>query len=165
MPVTPFHFGPGAALHAIAPRHVSFLAFCAANVLIDLESLYNLRTDTYPVHQFFHTYVGASLIIAATILLFLGARRFARLLPNIFEWKALTLSQVSIGAAAGAYSHVVLDSIMHADMRPLSPFSNSNILLHIVSVEALHWFCVIVGGIAAAILSARILMQSRANER
>ena len=42
MPITPFHFGPGAALHAISPRHVSFLAFCAANVLTDLESLYFL---------------------------------------------------------------------------------------------------------------------------
>lgn len=42
MPVTPFHFGPGALLHATAPRHVSFLAFCGANVLIDLEPLYYL---------------------------------------------------------------------------------------------------------------------------
>ena len=165
MPVTPFHFGPGAALHAVAPRHVSFLAFCAANVLIDLESFYNLRTDTYPVHQFFHTYVGASLVVVATIVLFRGVRRFAQLLPNVFEWKTLTLSQVSIGAAAGAYSHVVLDSIMHADMAPLAPFSPSNVMLHIVSVEALHWFCVIIGGLAVLILSARIVVQSRANER
>src|SRR4051812_28137487 len=165
MPVTPFHFGPGAALHATAPKHVSFLAFCAANVLIDLESLYNLRTDTYPVHQFFHTYIGASLVLGATIFLFLGVRRVAHLLPNVFEWKTLTLSQVGIGAAAGAYSHVLLDSIMHADMTPLAPFSRSNILLHIISVEALHWSCVIIGGVAMAILSARIIMQSHGNER
>ena len=51
MPVTPFHFGPGAALHAVAPKHVSFLAFCAANILIDLESLYNLRTDILPAEH------------------------------------------------------------------------------------------------------------------
>src|SRR5215212_4971268 len=103
MPVTPFHFGPGAALHAFAPRHFSFLAFCAANVLIDLESLYNLRTNTYPVHQFFHTYVGASLVLAATVCLFLAVRHIAHLLPNVFEWKTLTLPQVATGAAAGAY--------------------------------------------------------------
>ena len=51
-----------------------------------------------------------------------------------------------IGAATGAYSHIVLDSIMHGDMTPLAPFSRSNILLHVVSVEVLHWFCVIIGG-------------------
>lgn len=27
MPLTPFHFGPGALIHSAAPRHVSFLAF------------------------------------------------------------------------------------------------------------------------------------------
>jgi hypothetical protein len=61
MPITPFHFGPGALLHAMAPRHVSFIAFCAANVLIDVESLYNLVNQRHPVHAFFHTYAGATL--------------------------------------------------------------------------------------------------------
>jgi len=42
-------------LQAIAPRHISFLAFCAANVLIDVESLYNLVQRRHPVHAFFHT--------------------------------------------------------------------------------------------------------------
>jgi hypothetical protein len=54
---------------------------------------------------------------------------------------------------------------MHRDMTPLAPFSRSNILLHIVSVEALHWLCVIVGGVGVAILCARIIMESRRNER
>jgi hypothetical protein len=35
----------GAAVHAVAPRYVSFLAFCAANVLIDMETLYFLLTN------------------------------------------------------------------------------------------------------------------------
>ena len=61
MPFTPFHFGPGAALYAMAPRQLSFLAFCAANVLIDVEPLYYMLTDQYPWHRFFHTYVGATL--------------------------------------------------------------------------------------------------------
>ena len=58
MPITPFHFGPGAALHAISPRHVSFLAFCAANVLTDLESLYFLVTGQFPLHRFLHSTSG-----------------------------------------------------------------------------------------------------------
>ena len=62
MPITPFHFGPGAAIHVVAPRHVSFLAFCAANVLIDIEPLYYMLTHQDRLHRFFHTYVGASLV-------------------------------------------------------------------------------------------------------
>ena len=32
MPFTPFHFGAGALVHSVAPKYVSFLAFCGANV-------------------------------------------------------------------------------------------------------------------------------------
>ena len=52
MPVTPFHFGPGALVHALAPRYVSFLAFCAANVLIDVEPGYYMMVGQFPLHRF-----------------------------------------------------------------------------------------------------------------
>lgn len=74
MPITPFHFGPGAALHAGAPRHVSFLAFFSANVLIDLESFINFTYGFEPVHAFFHTYVGASIVVAFIAAVFAGLR-------------------------------------------------------------------------------------------
>jgi hypothetical protein len=124
MPITPFHFGPGALLHAAAPRQVSFLAFCATNVLIDVESLYNLIHQRHPVHAFFHTYVGATLVIAAVILLFLGLRRIASRfwLPNLLGWRELDLKQVATGATLGAYSHVLLDSVMHPDISHLKVF-------------------------------------------
>jgi len=147
MPVTPFHFGPGALFHAIAPKHVSFLAFCIANILIDLESLYNLVHHNHPVHTFFHSYVGATLIVAAVAFLHIVARWFATRfwLPNLLHWRDLVTRQVIIGAALGAYSHVVLDSIMHQDIQPLSPFSASNHLLGLVSLSTLHSGCIIVG--------------------
>lgn len=157
MPFTPFHFGPGALLHASAPKHVSFLGFCAANVLIDFESLYNLVLGHHPVHAFFHTYVGATPVIGATILLFLALRGFASRywLPNFFAWRELTARQVAIGATLGAYSHVLLDSIMHADSRPFSPFSQSNPLLAWISIGTLHLACVAFGVIGIAVLAVR----------
>ena len=158
MPVTAFHFGPGAALHAIAPKHVSFIAFCTANVVIDLESGYNLLTQQYPVHAFMHTYVGATLAAVVTVLVIAGLLAVSRRvrLPNVFEWQALSLTQVVIGAAAGAYSHIVLDSIMHGDMTPLAPFTRTNDLLALVSIEALHWFCAAVGLLAVAVIAFRL---------
>lgn len=167
MPITPFHFGPGAALHAVAPKQVSFLAFCAANVVIDLESLYNLVTHQYPVHEFLHTYVGATLAIVVTVLLFLGARGLASRVwvPNLFKWQELTLVQVVIGAGAGAYSHIVLDSLMHRDIAPLAPFSQSNVLLGAISLSALHWFCVGSAGVALLVLGVRRPVRSSNNVR
>ena len=63
MPFTPFHFGPGALVSAAARKYVSFLAFCAVNVLIDVESLYNMLTRQPRIHTFLHTYVGATVAI------------------------------------------------------------------------------------------------------
>lgn len=157
MPVTPFHFGPGALLHAAAPRQVSFLAFCAANVFIDIESLYNLTHAREPVHGWLHTYAGATLAVAAVLMAFLAARWFAaRLwLPNLLGWRGLSGLQVAAGAAAGAYSHILLDSFMHADIQPLAPFAPGNALLGCVPVGWLHLGCLALGGIGVLVLATR----------
>jgi membrane-bound metal-dependent hydrolase YbcI (DUF457 family) len=110
-------------IHALAPRYVSFLAFCAANVLIDIEPLYYLLTRQYPLHRFFHTYVGASV--------------------------------VAVGAIAGTLSHVLLDSVMHPDVRPFAPFNDSNPLLGALPVHALHWSCVAFGFVGLVVLGVR----------
>lgn len=156
MPITPFHFGPGAALHAIAPRQVSFLAFCAANVVIDVESLYNLVQGRHPVHAFFHTYVGASLAALALILAFAGLRR-----AGLAWLPGLTWRRVAIGALLGAWTHVLLDSVMHADIRPLLPWSDGNDLWHLVSLAVLHGGCVAAGLFALVVLGVRRLRAAR----
>lgn len=157
MPITPFHFGPGAAIHAVAPKHVSFLAFCTANVLIDIEPLYYMLTHQERLHRFFHTYLGASLVALATFALFLACRRFASRfwLPNPFKWQSLSLIAVAVGAAAGTYSHIVLDSVMHSDITPFAPFSDANPLLRVISLSALHWVCLGSGVVALLILGVR----------
>ncbi|MCY2990902.1 MAG: hypothetical protein NTY19_23955 [Planctomycetota bacterium] len=164
MPITPFHFGPGAAVHAIAPRHISFLAFCAANVLIDVETLYYMLTHQYPWHRFFHTYVGATIIVVATVLLFAALLKLASgtSLPNLLGWKQLTIRPVVLGAAVGGYSHIVLDSLMHPDIHPLSPFSAANALAGVVSLGTLHWACVALGVVGIVIIGVRTVLHSEA---
>jgi membrane-bound metal-dependent hydrolase YbcI (DUF457 family) len=154
MPVTPFHFGPGALVHGLAPRYVSFLSFCAANVLIDVEPGYYMLTGQFPLHRFLHTIVGATLIIAAIVVLFSAVRRVV-LIPNVFRWRELSKKQVAIGAALGAYSHLIFDSVMHFDIRPLSPFSESNVLLNFVPLSQLHLFCVAAGVLGLVVLAVR----------
>jgi len=163
MPITPFHFGPGAAIHAIAPKHVSFLAFCSANVLIDIEPLYYMVTGQYPLHRFFHTYIGATIIMVATALIFFFALKLASRvrLPNLFQWQSLKPLPIWLGAAAGSYSHIVLDSVMHADIVPLSPFSEINVLYQLVSLGELHLFCVFAAVLGLAILGIRRLLKAR----
>jgi membrane-bound metal-dependent hydrolase YbcI (DUF457 family) len=164
MPITPFHFGPGAAAHAIAPRHISFLAFCAANVLIDVETLYYMLTRQYPWHRFFHTYVGATIVVVVTVALFAVLLKLASgtSVPNLFGWKQLTNRSVVLGSVVGGYSHIVLDSLMHRDIHPLSPFSAANALAGIVPLGTLHWACVAVGVVGIVILGARKVLHGEA---
>jgi hypothetical protein len=154
MPFTPFHFGPGALVHAAAPKQISFVAFCAANVVIDVEPLVWIVRGEPPLHRFAHTFVGALAVALVTIALLLAAARFAAALRLAEPWRGgrLTPLRVAIGATLGSVSHVALDSIMHTDIRPLAPWSDANPFLRIVSIDALHGACVVAGlvGIALA---------------
>ncbi len=157
MPFTPFHFGPGAAFYALAPRHVSFLAFCAANVLIDIEPLYFLLTDQYPLHRFFHTYVGATVIFASTVFLFTLPQKskYVTSVLHLLRWQFPSLQKVATGTALGSYSHIVLDSLMHPDIRPFAPMGDANPLFQAVSVSNLHWACLAAGVVGLLILGVR----------
>ena len=152
MPFTPFHFGPGAALAAVAPRHVGLVTFCATNVVIDAESLINLIYGRYPVHTFAHTFVGATLTAAATVAMLLCVRAVARRWPGRLRMLDPTLRQVIGGALVGAWSHVVLDGIMHADTAPWAPFTRANPLFGLVPVDALHASCAVAGVFAIVVL-------------
>jgi hypothetical protein len=151
LPITPFHFGPGALVAAASRSKVSFLAFAASNVLIDVESLYNMVTSQPRVHTFFHTYVGSTLVAAAVVLGFVPLRWLARKLPAspILNWRTLSVRAVFLGSLVGAWSHVLFDSVMHGDITPLAPFSNGNALYRAVPLAVLHLFCIGTGIVGA----------------
>lgn len=165
MPLTPFHFGLGAAIHSVAPKRMSFLAFCAANCVIDCEPFYYIITDNPPLHRFFHTAIGAAIVAAITVLLYSACCWFANRfwLPDLFEWKKLKCSSVVVGAILGAYTHIFLDSIMHHDMRPFAPFSDENPLLFAISIDTLHLACVAAGVLGGFALVVRYFL-SRGSE-
>jgi hypothetical protein len=152
MPVTPFHFGPGGLITVVTRGYVSFLAFCASNVLIDVESLYNILTRQPRIHTFLHTYVGATIAAAAVVIGFYPARRLAMKYPASprITWRDLPVAVVAAGALLGAWSHVLLYSIMHGDITPLAPFSNANALYRVVSLRTLHLSCAGAGALALA---------------
>jgi len=154
MPITPFHFGPGAAIHSLAPGRISFASFCAANVLTDVEPLYYMVTQQFPLHRFFHTYVGATAMGVLTLALLLLLRRW----PSS-RWQP-TSSAIAAGAFIGTYSHVVLDSVMHGDIKPFAPFSEANGLWRIISLGELHLDCLLAGLVGAAVLGLRKSMRS-----
>ena len=72
----------------------------------------------------------------------IGCRRFVPI-----RWPVALVS-----AFIGTFSHVLLDGIMHADVEPFWPLTRANGLLGLMSVQAMHWFC-LGSGVAGALLA------------
>jgi Domain of unknown function (DUF4184) len=116
------------------------------------------------LHAFTHTYLGATLIAIASVAI---GRPVCQFLLNFWApnpnssfltWlrgpQAISWPAAIVGAFVGTYSHVFLDSIMHADIRPFAPWSDSNLLLHAISVKNLHLACVLSGVLGALLMLA-----------
>ena len=168
MPFTPLHMGPGLAFKAIGGRHFSLMVFGFSQVMIDLEPLIRMIIGDSVLHGVTHTYFGATAIGLASVLI---GKPFCQWLldrvrpdPSLgmLVWLRgsgrITWTAATVGAFFGTYSHVALDSVMHADMQPLAPFSNDNALLHIVAIDALHAGCIAAGVISAVALTAAYLV-------
>ncbi|GKS69599.1 hypothetical protein W03_16030 [Nitrosomonas sp. PY1] len=151
MPFTPLHMGAGVALKAVTRNSFSLVVFGGSQIAIDIQPLVVMLTNKGELHGFSHTILGATLIglfcgLAGKPIgeLFLRLIRKPGYLP--IDWR------VSFGSAfIGTYSHIFIDSIMHSDVTPLSPFSTASPLYGIISIETLHVLClagVFVGGLA-----------------
>ena len=133
MPFTPYHLGPGLLLKAASPRHFSFLAYAASQVVIDVESGYHLLSGNFPVHRGLHTFVLGGLAGALTgaVIGVIGPRivraGFAR---------EVSLRPAMAGGIAGGLLHALLDGIMHADIRPFRPLLSGNPLLGLLARRA-----------------------------
>ena len=128
-------------------RRFSLIFFVALQVVIDLESLYHLVKHRYPVHRFLHTFIGAALLAAGSSALVFGAMSWwrsrhvgPRPAQGLYVYVALLAT-----ALFATWSHVVLDGIMHRDIRPFWPLSDANPLLSLVGVGMLHLACLVTG--------------------
>jgi membrane-bound metal-dependent hydrolase YbcI (DUF457 family) len=109
-------------------KRISLKAFILVNILIDLEPglimFFGMDGLGYNLHQGVHTFGGVTLMAAITLLFGL---------PYKGEFPAWWK-----GAFWGAYSHLLLDALVHPDVNPFGPFMQGNPLFlnayHVVSL-------------------------------
>lgn len=152
MPVTPFHIIAAAPIKAIIPRYFSWSIFTLTNIFIDLEPITYFILTGVPSHKFFHSILGA------TFLGLISALYFRKLCENYItkwnknlhpidrKWLEVKNSKISLfegitGGLIGAWSHLILDSMMHQDIKPLWPFFKNNILLNTYSSDTIIYCC------------------------
>jgi hypothetical protein len=142
MPVTPFHFGIGLLFKGLVPARLSFLAFVASQVIVDIETAFFILMNQWPLHRELHTFAIATPVgVGAGVMVWLAGRFIADLGDG---WRVeLSLGPAVIGGAAGGLTHPLLDGVMHPDILPLSPFISQNPLYLAIGVLQLHLICVI----------------------
>ena len=162
MPATPLHMGPAMVVKAVAGPYFSLTVYGFTQVVIDLETVVRILREDATLHGPSHTYLGATAIAAVCTLVGRPACQWL-----VDRWRddpaspfmnwlrgppKITWTAAVAGAFVAAWSHVALDSLMHGDMEPLAPFSDANALLHWISIEALHIFCIATGALGAAMM-------------
>ncbi len=140
MPFSPFHLGVGAVFKAGLGDRFSFMVFGGSQVLMDLEPGIKLLMGIGPLHGPSHTLAGAVAIGGVAALLGKPISEFVLKLLRFGEVR-ISWSVSALSAFVGTLSHVVLDAIMHADMRPWMPITQSNGPLGLVTIETLHIVC------------------------
>jgi hypothetical protein len=165
VPFTPFHFGPGLLLKAVAPGRVSFTAYAAAQVVIDVESGYYLLTQQSPVHRGLHTFAlgGLAGALSGALAGWVGRRLLPRIArdPRPLVAAELSARGALAGGLAGGLAHALLDGMMHFDMHPFAPFTQSNPLLGLLTLGGLHLLCLISGAVGLLLLVRPTLWRRR----
>lgn len=148
--------GPGILIKALLQGSFSLMVFGWAQILMDLQPLLSMITGEGELHGFSHTVIGATLFallaaltgkhLSETGLKMLG---LAGNPTTPIRWRIAFIS-----AFIGTYSHVLLDSIMHSDIKHLYPLEINNQMHGIITAESLYQLCVYSGLLGATIYVA-----------
>ncbi len=161
MPFTPFHMGAALIVKPELNRNFSVITFGIAQIAIDIEPGIGMLTGADVLHGPTHTILGALVIayfvmlIAPSICSFLLTKWNNEVNHYNQSWLVchgpLSKTAVMLGALFGTLSHVLLDSLMHHDIHPLSPFSQENPFIGLITENSVYQACTIAGvfGIAA----------------
>lgn len=146
-------------------RRFSVTAFGIAQVAMDIEPGIRMAAGTDILHGPTHTILGA--LVMAFLVMLIAPSICSTLLTKwnkeVIYYKQLWLAHpgsgskasVIMGACFGTLSHVVLDSLMHHDIHPLSPFSQTNPFMGLITHDGVYQACTIAGilGIAGWLAS------------
>jgi len=154
--------GPGILIKSVLGGSFSLMVFGWSQILIDLQPLYVLIRGEGRLHGFSHTYLGAAIVTVVAALTGKWLSEFGLFVLGLNPSRALKISWSVVFSSSfvGCFSHVLIDSIMHGDVRPFFPLSEGNVFHHLVSTGMLHVLCLI-SGIIGAVIYFSVLWRER----
>ena len=147
MPFTPFHFGPALFVGLLLSTAFDLPTFLIANVLPDVEpfTVLYFNVQGYPLHGFFHSYLGATILAIVLALCMYLLRGFFGKIMKVFRLQqSSSFKKIVFTAFMGAYFHVFMDSFLYSEMMPFYPLQ-SNIFVNVFSAYGsstiIYGFC------------------------
>jgi membrane-bound metal-dependent hydrolase YbcI (DUF457 family) len=158
MPFTPYHLGPALLIGVLFIPFCDFSTIFIASVILDLEPLAILLLNLpLPLHGFFHTYVGATIIAGILAFSIWPFRNYLNAIVSLFGiHQVSTLRTIIPASIIGTYTHIFLDSFVYAEMNPLYPLIG-NPFFELVSSQSVYSLCVFSGFLGLAAYLAFIL--------
>jgi membrane-bound metal-dependent hydrolase YbcI (DUF457 family) len=128
VPFTPFHLGPALLFGLMLFAFLDLPTFLIANVLPDIEPFCVRFFDVsgYPLHGFFHSYLGASILaLLLTAIVYPLRSSLTRIMEVFRVSQAYSFKKILFTSLVGVYFHVFLDSFLYSEMAPFYPFQGN----------------------------------------
>jgi len=159
LPFTPYHFGPALLIGTLLFPFIDFATIVIASVILDLEPLAVIFLDLpMPLHSFFHTYLGATIV---AIILTIGIYPFRKYLNEIVSFFGLkqesSFQRIILASFIGTYSHVLLDSFLYTEMNPFFPLIG-NPFWGLLTSGLVYTLCLVLGFIGFFVYILRIIL-------
>jgi membrane-bound metal-dependent hydrolase YbcI (DUF457 family) len=133
---------------------IDFPTFLVANVIVDLEPFLVISLGlNYPLHGFFHSLVGGTLLAFVLAFVMFKLRRFTFKVMKFFRlehtasWKSVLAASLS-----GVYLHILLDAPLYSDIRPFYPFDVNPLLSSSIAVRIYIYMLCIFSFLAGAVI-------------
>lgn len=148
MPFTPFHMGAGVIAKSIAPRYISIQAFALSQIAMDIEPAIGMAKGSDVLHGWTHTFGGSLFVVFVATLLWklIEDRRLYRWTLPALDWKVLCATML-----IGAWSHVVLDALIHRDMTVVRELMGLTLFFSHGFVEMLMVIFAVLGAVTLAL--------------
>ena len=130
MPFTPYHLGPALFIGLLFLDFIDFPTFLVASVIVDVEPFLVLAFNlNYPLHGFFHSFLGGSLLAVPLALVMYKIRGKLSPVMSFFKLEQkISFKRIIAASLSGVYVNILLDSRMYTDIQPFYPSSYNPLL-------------------------------------
>ncbi|MGF3572534.1 MAG: metal-dependent hydrolase [Candidatus Bathyarchaeia archaeon] len=148
MPFTPFHLGPALFFGLALLSIFDLPTFLIASVIPYIEPfcVIYFHVYGYPLHGFFHSYLGASFLAFLAALIVYPFRDMLKYVMEAFRisQQKASFKKLLFTSFVGVYFHVFLDSFLYGEMMLFYPLHGNpfvNVLDFWGSYSLVYGFC------------------------